>query len=123
MKTTIHYKNGQPYTINDLRIDSVEWFIDGDVSIDGSLGVKIEGMVWSQPWGNIMEDILYIEEIDKGCGRVSIHFNPNVEMSVIVDVMTAKQRSKANRSNILSAVGSTKKGLDDSKQALRSDGS
>lgn len=111
MKTIIHYKNGQPYTINDLRIDSVEWFIDGDVSIDGSLGVKVEGMVWSQPWGNIMEDILYIEEIDKGRGKVCIHLNPNVEMSVIVDVMTAKQRSKSNRSSILSALGNTRKAL------------
>ena len=99
MKTIIHYKNGEPYTINDLFINYTDWEDDA-VVIHGEVldqevldtgGDIIKGFV------DTLHDVLYIEEIDKGCGIVKLHFNPNVEMSVIVDVMTAKQRSKTNR--------------------------
>jgi hypothetical protein len=90
MKTIIHYKNGQSYTINDLSINYTYWE-EGAVVIVGSITGGAGG------YTGVFHDVLYIEEVDKDCGVVKVHFSPDVEMSVKVDVMTAKERSKANR--------------------------
>lgn len=120
MKTIIHYKNGQSYTINNLFINYTDW--EGDVVVvSGELSDCVPEDLPNRPYSweygptksfvDTLHDVLYIEEVDKECGKVCIHLNPDVEMSVIVDVMTAKQRSKANRSSILSALGNTRKAL------------
>ena len=106
MKTIIHYKNGESYTINDLSICYTDWE-DAVVVVSGELFDCVPEDLPNRPYSweyepakgfvDTLHEVLYIEEVDKGCGVVKLHFNPNIEMSVIVDVMTAKQRSKANR--------------------------
>lgn len=100
MKTIIHYKNGESYTVNDLFINFTDWvgdevYISGEF-FDNVLKVGNYNIDFHKGVTKTYQDVLYIEEIDKECGIVKLHFNPNIEMSVIVDVMTAKQRSKYN---------------------------
>lgn len=95
MKTIVHYKNGQPHTVNHLFICYTEW-VGEDVSVYGELWPdlstsEVKGFV------DTFKDVLFLEEISKEDGVVKLHFNPDIDMSVKVDVMTAKQRSKSNR--------------------------
>ena len=112
MKTIVHYKNGQQHTVNHLTIWHKDWEGE-DVSIYGELWLDrrtFEVKVFTDTF----KDVLFLEEISKEDGVVKLYFNPNTDMSVKVDVMTAKQRAKDNRSDILSTVGRTFKGLRDS---------
>lgn len=100
MKTVVHYKNGQQHTVNHLFICYTEWGGE-DVSVYGELWPdlsvgEVKGFV------DTFKDVLFLEEISKGGGAVKIHFSPDTDMSVKVDVMTAKQRAKTNRSDLAS---------------------
>lgn len=108
MKVIVHYTNGQTYEIKDLFICHTDW--EGNsVTIEGE---NVSTKVYTGLGVNLaIHDVLFLEEVDKECGAVKLYFNPNIEMSVKVDVMTAKARSKACRSDILSALGQTRKAV------------
>lgn len=108
MKVIVHYTNGQTYEMKDLFICYTDW--EGNsVTIVGE-HTPTEACPWFGAKLTI-HDVLFLEEVDKECGAVRLHFNPATKMSVKVDVMTAKARSKACRSDILSAIGQTCKEL------------
>lgn len=104
MKVIVHYTNGQTYEIKDLFICCTDWN-GNSVTIEG------EDVLTCDRADPTIHDVLFLEEVDKECGVVRLHFNPTVEMSVKVDIMTAKARSKTCRSDILSALGQTRKAL------------
>lgn len=100
MKTIVHYKNGQQHTVNHLFICYTEW-VGENVSVYGELWTdlsasEVKGFV------DTFKDVLFLEEVSKGDGVVKLHFNPEIDMSAKVDVMTAKQRAKADRKDIAS---------------------
>lgn len=93
MKVIVHYTNGEPYTIKDMFILYVEWESKDIVTVHGEAGQP-------EVWCDTFEDVLFLEEVDKECGVVKLFFSPDTPMSVKVDVMTAKARSKANRKGV-----------------------
>jgi hypothetical protein len=111
MKTIVHYKNGQQHTVNYLFISYTEW-VGSDVSVCGELWPNTD--ISDGETEILFKDVLFLEEISKEDGAVKLHFDPDTDMSVKVGVMTAKQRAKTNRSNILSVVGQTRKQLKES---------
>lgn len=92
MKTIVHYKNGQQHTVNHLFICCTEWTGD-DIKVYGELwpdlsASEVKGFV------DTFKGVLFLEEVSKGDGVVKLHFSPEIDMSVKVNVMTAKQRAK-----------------------------
>jgi hypothetical protein len=88
MKVIIHYQNGKKYTLNNVAVSYTNWHPDGRMYLRGDIC-------------GTFYDVLFLEEIDKECGIIKYHFNPNEDMSVVTDVMTAQQRAKSNRNGIL----------------------
>ncbi len=107
MKVIIHYKNGKKFTINDITICYTQWLTETTLDcLYINTGCGKSGTYYS---------VLFLEEVDKKCGIVKYHFNPNTPMSIIPDVMTAQQRAKANRNGFMQMVNNTLSRLKDWK--------
>ena len=107
MKVIIHYKNGKKFTLTDLDVCYTIWHNNGSVYLHGD--------VCGGYCDISLSDVLFLEEVDKECGIVKYHFNPNTPMSIIPDVMTAQQRAKTNRNGIIQMVNNTLSRLKDWK--------
>ena len=112
MKVIVHYKNGQQHTVNHLFICYTEWEGDG-VSVQGELWPNTDTSAGTSL--HLFVGVLFLEEISKEDGVVKYHFNPHTPMSIIPDVMTAKQRAKANRNGLMQMVNNTLSRLKDWK--------
>jgi hypothetical protein len=93
MKTIVHYNNGKEYTIKDSYISTFEWN-GSDVEIEGE--ITTSRSIW-QWWKTKLEDVKYIEHVDKESGVVYTYFNPNIETIVHVEVVSVSQKVKQNR--------------------------
>ena len=99
MKVVVHYWNGQSYTYTGCWLSLLElnWGIDSAILTQHSEGY----------YGDVREvglqDVKYIEEIDADKGYHRIYYRPSTRpngaksLSVNVDVMSSKQRTKVNQ--------------------------
>ena len=105
MKTIIHYLDGSTYTFSaDYMVDCCpEW--ERGILMLAKGGEKEAKEVYLSP------DTLAIESRSSQEGTYFYWTNPAYEVSFLPDIMTARSRSKKNRSNILSVMGQSMEDL------------
>lgn len=100
-KVVFKYLNGEPYTIKGEYVSDIYWEMEyPTVCIrGGSLDYNLV----------VDDDLLCVEQWEEH--SMKAWFNPKYKKSAKLDVMTAKQRCKANNVGTGSAVGNTLKAM------------
>lgn len=97
MKVVIHYWDGQSYTYTGFMCNLVSsnWY-HGDFTVYGVASGKGDHTI-------PLDGVKYVEYIDPPLGRHSVFYRPSTRpngaksLSVNVDVMSSKQRTKVNQ--------------------------